>query len=179
MLLAALILAAAAPPPAIVLTDLPTERPPQPMEVVVVRDPITDAVRAWAVVREDGNRLVVGCDPAEHAGVRISFHARRWLAPGNLLTGQRPVVYRFGDLPPVRMMWDVEDRRGRLSDPPRERSFLDHLLVAERLAIRARDIEGNRFDMVFRLVAVRPAVEHALAACAAAAPEPRWRRRPR
>ena len=35
--------------------------------------------------------------------------------------------------------------------------------------IRARDIEDHPFDMTFRLVDVRPAVEQVLAACASAA----------
>ena len=75
-------------------------------------------------------------------------------------------IYRFDSLPPVRWMWDVEHRRGRIGDGDKVRAFLAGLISAERLVIRVRDIENNRHDMSFRLVDVRPAVEQALAACA-------------
>lgn len=144
------------------------DTPVRPMDVEIVRDAITDQVRAFATIRDDGNRLVVSCEPAEHDGARVSFHARRWLARGNAFTGERPVVYRFDSLPPQRSMWDVEHRRGRLSGHRRAASFIGHLMNAEKLVIRARDIEENSFDLVFRLRDVRPAVEQALAACASA-----------
>ena len=141
------------------------EPPPEPMELEVIRDPITDVVRAYATIRESGDRLVVSCDPAKYDGVRVSFHGRHWLSRGNLFTGERPVIYRFDDLPPRRMMWDVNNRRGMLRGN-RVDSFLADLMSADKLVIRTRDIEQHRYDMTFRLVDVRPAVEQALAACA-------------
>ena len=142
------------------------EPPARPAEVEVVRDPITDEIRAYATVRDGGERVVVSCAPADYDGARITFHSRRWLARGNLFTGERPVTYRFDTLPPVRWMWDVEHRRGRIGDDDKVRAFLAGLTSAERLVIRVRDIENIRHDMSFRLVDVRPAVEQALAACA-------------
>lgn len=144
--------------------------PPRPMSVEVIRDAITDAVRAFATVRDGRNRLVVACDPSRYAGTRVSFHADRWLARGNLFTGERPVVYRFDDLPPRRMMWDVNDRRGLLTGRSEVAAFLAALAGADRLVIRTRDIENHRMDLVFRLEGVQPALEQALAACAAQAP---------
>ena len=145
------------------------EPPARPMEVEVVRDAITDEIRAHATVRDGGHRLVVSCAPADYQGPRVTFHSRRWLARGNLFTGERPIIHRFDELPPVRTMWDVEDRHGRLGGDDRVALFLRDLMASDRLVIRARDIEHHRFDMTFRLVDVRPAVEQALAACAAAA----------
>lgn len=142
------------------------EPPPRPMEVEVVRDPITDEIRAYATVREGGNRLVVSCAPADYDGPRITFHSRRWLARGNMFTGERRITYRFDDLPPVRWTWDVEHRRGRIGDDDKVNAFLRDLMTAERLVIRVRDIEYHVYDLTFRLVDVRPAVERALAACA-------------
>lgn len=144
------------------------EPPPRPMAVEIVRDAITDAVRSFAVLRDGGNRLVVGCDPSRHEGPRVRFHSRRWLARGNLLTGERPIVYRFDDLPPRRMMWDVRYRHGTLDKAGAVASFLRDLGSAERLVFRTRDIENREFDIVFRLRDVRPAVDRALAACAGA-----------
>ena len=68
----------------IALSLAAVEAPPTPMSVEVVRDPITDQVRAYATARgEGGNRLVVSCDPAHYEGPRVSFHPRsrrEWLA---------------------------------------------------------------------------------------------------
>jgi hypothetical protein len=141
------------------------EPPPRPMSVEVIRDPITDQVRAFATVRDHRHRLVVSCDPARYDGPRISFHADRWLSRGNLFTGERPAIYRFDDHPPRRMMWDVNNRRGLLTGRSRVAAFLDELMRAAKLVIRTRDIENHRLDLVFRLREVRPAVEQALAAC--------------
>ncbi len=153
MLLIALMLAASEPPP-------------HPMTVEVVRDPITDAVRAHAIVRDDGNRLMVTCDPAEHDGPRISVHSRRWFGRGHLFSGNRPLIYRFDGQTPRRMMWDISGRRATLSRSSRVTDFLLGLESAERLVIRARDMENRRFDMIFRLKDVGPALGQALAACA-------------
>lgn len=144
------------------------EPPPRPMEVEVIRDAITDEIRAYATLREDGHRLVVSCEPGRYRGARISVHSRRWLARGGPIAGDRRVTYRFDDHPPARTLWDVEDRRARIEGRAWVDSFLGYLAQSERLVIRARDIENRRFDMSFRLAGVRPALEHALAACAAA-----------
>ena len=141
------------------------EPPPRPMTVDIVRDPITDHVRAYATIRERRNRLVVHCEPSEYDGPRVSFHSDRWLSRGNLFTGERPVIYRFDQRRARRMMWDVDNRRGLLTGRRRVENFLADLMTAEKLVIRTRDIEQHRLDMTFRLKDVRPAVEQALAAC--------------
>lgn len=148
------------------LTLIAINPPPRPMEVKVVRDAITDAIRAYAIQRDDGNRLVVSCDPAEYDGPRVSFHSRRWLARGNLFTGERPVIYRFDTAPARRMMWDIHHRHGALDDSRPVATFLRDLGSAERLVFRTRDVENREFDIIFRLRDVRPAVARALAACA-------------
>lgn len=145
----------------------PIEPPPRPMEVDVIRDPVTDDVRAYATVYEHRNRLVVSCAPAEYDGARISFHSDRWLSRGNLFSGERPVIYRFDDNSPRRMMWDVNNRRGTLTGRSRVDSFIADLVNADKLVIRTRDIEHHRLDLTFRLVDVRPAIEQAFAACTA------------
>ncbi len=141
------------------------EPPPKPMDVEVVRDPITDQVRAFAIMRDRRNRLVVSCDPARYEGARVTFHAERWLRRGNILGGYGPVITRFDDRPPQRLMWAIRDRHGRMSRRSHVEFFLAELLEADRLVIRTRDIEDHRLDLVIRLVGVRPAVERALAAC--------------
>lgn len=139
---------------------------PAPMSVEVVTDVITDQVRAFATLRNEGDRLVISCDPSRYDGFRITVHSRRWLARGNIFTGERPLIFRFDQGPPRRGMWDVSDRHASLMGDARKASFLHQLQTAERLAIRARDIENHRFDMVFTLNGVRPALEQAQAACA-------------
>ena len=147
------------------LTLIASEPPPQPMTVEVVRDPITDVVRASAFVRDDGNRLVVACDPGEYDGPRVRVHSRRWFRRGHILTGHRPLIYRFDGGQPQRMMWDISGRRATLARGHRVAAFLRDLQTAQRLVIRGRDIENRRFDIIFRLKDVAPAVGQALAAC--------------
>jgi hypothetical protein len=144
---------------------------PSPMSVEVITDVITDQVRAHATIRNEGDRLVISCDPSRYEGFRITVHSRRWLARGNIFTGERPLIFRFDQGPPRRGMWDVTDRRASLIGDARKSAFLQQLQTAERLAVRARDIENHRFDMVFDLNGVRPALEQARAACAASPDE--------
>ena len=154
------------------LTLIASEPPPRPATVEVVRDPITDEIRAYATVRDDGNRLVVSCAPADYQGARITFHSRRWLARGHFLSGDRPLIYRFDQQPPRRMLWDIDDRHGTLTRPVRVAAFLAGLQSARRLVIRTRDLENRRLDLVFRLNDVAPAVERAMAACIGGWEEP-------
>jgi len=143
------------------------EQPPQPMTVEVVYDPITDRVRAYATAREEGSRVVVSCEPSQYEGARVAVHARRWLARGSVLNGNRPVTYRFDHNPARRMLWDVDDRRALLTGRRRVRNFLIGMIRSNQLVIRTRDIENNRYDLTFRLAGARQAIEQALGACAA------------
>ena len=135
------------------------------MDVDVIRDPVTDQVRAYATVRERRNRLVVSCNSAEGAQPRVTFHSDRWMARGNTLTGFRPVIHRFDNRRPRRQMWHVENRHATLTGQRRIAAFLANLMVADRLVIRTRDIERHRLDLTFRLWGVRPAVDRAMSAC--------------
>ena len=149
-----------------VVVQPPREDPvPQPMVVEVVRDAMTDQVRAFATLRQGGDRLVVSCDPARFAGARIEFHSRRWLLPGTFAWFDAPLRYRFDDNPPQQMMWRIRHRHAALYRERRATAFIGELLSARRLAIRTRDIENRRFDTVFTLPETRPAIEQAMAAC--------------
>ena len=139
--------------------------PPQPAEVDIIRDPITDRVRAYATVRDDGHRVVVSCDPSEYSGARVTVHSRRWLERGNALTGERAMTYRFDEMAPQRTNWDIKDRHGRIMSRGRAVRFINTLADAEQLVIRTRDVEHHEFDMIFRLRDVRTALVQALAAC--------------
>jgi hypothetical protein len=139
--------------------------PPRPMLVQVFRDPITDEVRAFATLREAGNRLVISCRAEDDAAPRVTFHSRRWLARGRILSGERPVTYRFDRQPPRRSFWDIDARHATLTNRRRVGNFLNGLYSADRLVIRTRDMEDRRIDAIFRLKETRPAVEQALAAC--------------
>lgn len=142
-----------------------TDLPPQPMSVEVIRDPITDHVRAYATIRERRDRLVVSCDSAERSQPQVEFHSERWLARGNIFSGHHPVTHRFDGRRPWRQLWDIEDRHGTLNGRRRISAFVANLMASEKLAIRTRDIENNRVDIRFRLVGVRPAIEQAMSAC--------------
>ena len=147
------------------LTLAAIDLPPRPMKVEIIRDAITDRVGATASLSDGRNRLEVGCEPDDSRRVRVTLNSGRWLARGNFFTRARALTYRFDAEEPQRMMWEVEDRAATLDGRTRVAPFLQNLMVADRLVVRARDIEDNRFDMIFRLEGVRPAVEQVLAAC--------------
>lgn len=153
MLFAALALAAVEPPP------------PRPMTVEVIRDTITDSVRASASLLDAGQRLTLTCDPADHDGVRVRVSSSRWLARGSFVTRERPLVYRFDSEPPRRHIWWVRDRGAFMRGRSRAGRFLYGLITAERLVIRARDVEDHEFDLSFRLAGAYPAVRELLEAC--------------
>ena len=152
----------------IALTLTAAQLPPEPMRVELARDPINDRMRASAVLREGGNRLVVSCITGDEDGPRITYHSRRWLARGHLLSGKRRLTYRFDDHRPRRMFWDVENRRATLTRDRRVATFLRDLATSQRLVIRARDTEGRLFDAIFHLNNAGPAVDQALRTCSEA-----------
>ena len=142
--------------------------PAQPMQAQLIRDPITDQLRAYAVLREDGNTLVVSCRGGEPDDPLVSLHSRHWFKPGFFLSGDRAITYRFDDQPPRRSMWDINGRQAALTSDSRVAHFLQGLAGAERLVIRARDVENRRIDLYFQVRNAAPAIRQALAACAAA-----------
>jgi hypothetical protein len=142
-----------------------TDPPAQPMSVEVIRDPITDHVRAYATVRSRRDRLVVSCDSSDRGRPQVAFHSERWLARGSVLSGFRPVTHRFDNRRRWRQLWHIDNRHGTLTGSRRIASFLSHLMEAETLVIRGRDIENHRIDMTFSLRGVRPAIEEVMSAC--------------
>lgn len=142
--------------------DLPL---PRPMEVGTVRDPITDDVRVQATLRDQDRRLTLACDPHDFEFIRVTFTSNRWLVRGNLITRARPLIYRFDDNRPVRLLWNVRDREARLSGRGRVRDFLQRFIDADELVIRTRDVESTRILLRFRIVGGREAVDQLLRAC--------------
>jgi hypothetical protein len=138
---------------------------PSPMVVEIVRDAMTDDIRAFATLRQGGDRLVISCDPARYRGARVEFHSRRWLQPGTFAWFDAPLRYRFDDNPPQQMMWYIRHRRAALYRERRAAAFIAEMMTSRRLAIRTRDVENHRFDTVFTLPETRPAIEQALSAC--------------
>lgn len=153
MFLAALALAAVTLPP------------PEPMRVEVVRDPITDAIRASADLYDSGQRLTVACDPARYEGVQVSFSTGRWMAGDSFFTGERPLIFRFDSQRPRRFVWIMRDRGARLSGRGRVTYFLGGLIASEQLVFRTRDIEDHRLDLTFRIAGARTAIDQLLQAC--------------
>ena len=139
----------------------------------MTRDTISDDVSATATLQDGGAKLMLTCDPDDYEGVRIIFTSQHWMAGNSIFTGERPLLYRFDELPPVHRVWIMRDRGARLAGRTRVTNFLRGLLGAERLLFRSRTIEDRPVDISFRIVGARPAVEQLLAACG----EQRLRRR--
>ena len=139
--------------------------PPRPMTLEFERDSITDEISVKSELRDGPNRIEVTCDPAEYRGIRVDLHTNRWLARGNVFSGERPLIYRFDNARPRRTMWDIRQRRARLDGRKQVRAFLRALAGSERLVVRTRDVEGHRYELAFRLVETRPVIERTLEAC--------------
>ncbi len=142
--------------------DLPL---PRPMAVETVRDPITDDLRVQATLRDQDRRLTLACDPHDFEFIRVTFTSNRWLVRGNLITRERPLIYRFDDNRPVRLIWIVKDREGRLAGRNRVGEFLRGFIDADEILFRTRDVESNRILLRFRIVGAREAVDQLLRQC--------------
>lgn len=151
----------------------PPSPPPRPMRVEVTRDTISDDITATATLQDGGAKLTLTCEPDDYEGVRVIFASQHWLAGNSFFTGERPLLYRFDEERPVRLIWIMRDRGARLAGRQRVTRFLRGLIAAEALLFRTRDIEDRPVDIAFRIVGARPAVEQLLAACG----EQRMRRR--
>ena len=138
---------------------------PRPMSVETVRDTISDEVRVSATLRDATQRLTLTCDPHDHEFIRVTFTSMRWLVRGNFITRERPLIYRFDDLPSRRLIWLVKDREARLGGRSRVTEFMRELIGARELVFRTRDVESNRIELKFRIVGAREAVRQLLEAC--------------
>lgn len=144
----------------------PYEPPmPRPMAVETVRDPITDDVRVQATLRDQDRRLTLACDPHDFEFIRVTFTSNTWLVRGNFLTRERALIYRFDDARPVRLMWIVKNREGRLAGRRRVGEFLRQFIDADELVFRTRDVETRRILLRFRIVGARQAVDQLLRQC--------------
>jgi hypothetical protein len=149
------------------------EPPPEPMEIEIVRDPITDQQRATATLRGEEGRIEIWCESPDWGDVRVEFHSRRWLARGQFLTGQQPVTYRFDEGRPYRRLWHVRDRRASFDDKGRVVSFLTALMRSRRLVLRTRDVENHTFDSSFAIGESRGAITQLLQTCGSGRLNPR------
>ena len=152
---------------------LATAFPPRPMTAEVTRDPITDLVRATAVLDDNRNRLIVSCDPSRFDGLRVTLHYTTWFDRGGLIAGVRPMTYRFDSNPPQRMGWYVQEDTATMKGRRRVDRFLQWLTVSERLVIRTRDIEDRPVDLTFRIQGAEPAIAQVREACTRS-PRRRW-----
>ena len=104
------------------------------MQVEIARDSISDDVAATATLLDRGAKLTLACDPDDYRGIRVIFTSRHWMAGSSLGTGERALLYRFDEEPPVRLVWLMRDRgpacgaRARHRFPARLR--LERLLFA-------------------------------------------------
>lgn len=138
-----------AEPPPLAGSPALAETAPQPMTVEVVRDAITDRMRATAILRANGERIEIRCREPDWGDVSVQYHSRHWIARGNFLTGQQPVTYRFDDHAPIRRLWRVHERVASFDDRGRVIGFVGALMNARRLVLRTRDIENRTFDAIF------------------------------
>ena len=85
------------------------------MRVEVTRDTISDDVTATATLQDGGAKLTLTCEPDDYEGVRVIFTSQHWLAGNSFFTGERPLIYRFDEERPRRLVWIMRDRGARLA----------------------------------------------------------------
>jgi class 3 adenylate cyclase len=159
-------LALAAQPPA-------TAPPAPPMEISIVRDAITDRLRATATLRGDGERIEIRCESPDWGDVSVRYHSRRWLARGSVLTGRSPITIRFDDQRPIRRYWHVRDRTANFDARGTVVFFLRALMDSHQLVVRTRDVENHRFDSVFAIGETTNAITQLLQTCGSGRLNPR------
>ena len=132
----------------------------------VERDPITDRVSAVAVVRSPEGRLVIGCDPQEYDGLRVSVHSTRgWFARPEFVSRARHFTFRFDRARPVRVTWETDRRTAWVGSRRVASAMIVRARAAQRLAIRAKDVEGRQMDFVFDMAGARPLIDQAVGIC--------------
>lgn len=139
--------------------------PAVPMSVDIGYDRVTDQVQAVATLRSGDDRLEFGCSPHQARRIWMRLRSHRWFREGNVFNGNIAFAVRFDDRPAARTMWSVRERTAMLVGRGRVERFIDQLLDARQVIVRAPAPEGRRYDLVFALAGVRDAVERALEAC--------------
>lgn len=132
----------------------------------VERDPITDRVSAFAVIRAPEGRLAIGCDPQEFDGIRVMVHSTRgWFARAEFVSRARQFTFRFDRARPVSVRWETSRRTAWVGSQHTAAAMIERSRWASRLAIRGRDFEGRQMDFVFHLAGARPVIEEAVGIC--------------
>ena len=141
-------------------------QPSQPATLEVERDAITDRVSAAAVVRAPEGRLVIGCDPEEYPGLRITVHSTRgWFARPEFVSRSRRFTFRFDRARPVRLTWETERRTAWIDSRRVTSAMIARARAAQRLAIRAKDVEGREMNFLFDMAGTRPLIDQAVGIC--------------
>lgn len=153
---------------------LATAMPPQPMTAEVTRDPISDRVRARAVLNDNRNQIIVACHPGEYRGIRVMLRFTSWFDRGNIFSGVRPMTFRFDSSRPRRINWHIQDDTATLTSQRRVDSFMQWLSTSEQLVIRTRDVEERPVDLTFRIAGAAPAIAQVREACTPPRRERRW-----
>lgn len=144
-------------------------QPAVPPALEVERDPITDRVSAFAVIRAPQGRLAIGCDPQEYDGLRMMVHSTRgWFARAEFVSRARRFTFRFDRARPVRVRWETSRRTAWVGSPHTASLMIARARTAQRLAIRTKDFEGREMDFVFDMAGARPVIDEAVGICTGA-----------
>jgi len=137
-----------------------------PPTLEVERDPITDRVSAFAVIRSPEGRLAIGCDPQEFEGLRLMVHSTRgWFARAEFVSRARRFAFRFDRARPVRVRWETSRRTAWVGSSRTASLMIARARSAQRLAVRTKDFEGRQMDFVFDMTGARPLIDEAIGIC--------------
>jgi hypothetical protein len=120
--------------------------------IAIDKDPVTDKARVHAMLAATNGTLSIGCDLGEDSKIRIVLDPDERLETGNDLTGDKLFTVRFDELKAATVMWHVRDSNFAYTrDRVYVRPFLEQLLAARRLIIRADRSDGQNIDMSFEV----------------------------
>ena len=111
-------------------------------------DPISDkkVSSAWIWSPDHTSRLSIRCDSAVEQVVSIQYSASKFLG-----SSSRPVTLRFDQLPPVTLVWRVQDRVVYESNEKQVANLAKLIATSSRLFIRAYDYNDQPVDAQFAL----------------------------
>jgi hypothetical protein len=132
-------------------------------------DPITSKTSVFALYRDGGTRLALGCDDtSDRKTIRILIRFNFYVGdavPGRI-AGGRDIIYRFDERPPVEARWYSHDNEitaeaGR-TDPLR---FLREMKASTILRVRAFDPDQRPVDASFSYFDPTSTIESVLVRC--------------
>lgn len=138
------------------------------LRIVERVDPITDNKSIYAVVGTPEQHLALGCDDARARSVRVVAHFKQYIgdAKPGIIAGGADFQYHFDKRPPISARWYSHDQEVTAEEEiTRPLRFILDMKGSTSIYLRARNYDGDAFDMQFTYENATPTIEQMLVAC--------------